>query len=69
MPFFDFDNGRYGEVAAERLVARGRRRLALLPPPTHLTYSRHMTAGFQRGDRAARSERGADPGGDDGQQS
>ncbi|MFO1207896.1 MAG: LacI family transcriptional regulator [Amaricoccus sp.] len=46
--FFDFDNGRYGEVAAERLVARGRRRLALVPPPTQLTYSRHMTAGFQR---------------------
>ena len=47
-PFFDFDNGRYGEIAAERLVARGRRRLALVPPPTQLTYSRHMTAGFRR---------------------
>jgi LacI family transcriptional regulator len=46
--YFDFDNGRYGEIAAERLLARGRRRLALLPPPGHLTYSRHMTAGFQR---------------------
>jgi LacI family transcriptional regulator len=48
-PFFDFDNARYAEIAAERLAARGRRRLALLPPPPHLTYSRHMTAGFQRG--------------------
>ena len=47
-PFFDFDNGRYGEIAAERLVSLGRRRLALVPPPTQLTYSRHMTAGFQR---------------------
>ncbi len=47
-PFFDFDNGRYGEVAAERLVALGRRRLALVPPPPELTYSRHMTSGFQR---------------------
>ena len=47
-PFFDFDNDRYAEIAVERLVARGRRRLALLPPPAHLTYSRHMTAGFQR---------------------
>ena len=48
-PFFDFDNERYGELAVERLVARGRRRLALLPPPPHLTYSHHMTGGFQRG--------------------
>ena len=32
-PFFDFDNGRYAEIAVERLAARGRRRLALLPPP------------------------------------
>ena len=48
-PYFDFDNERYGELAVERLVARGRRRLALVPPPPHLTYSHHMTAGFQRG--------------------
>ena len=47
-PFFDFDNARYAELAVERLAARGRRRLALLAPPRHLTYSRHMTAGFQR---------------------
>ena len=48
-PYFDFDNERYGELAVERLVARGRRRLALLQPPPHLTYSHHMTGGFQRG--------------------
>ncbi len=47
-PYFDFDNGRYGEIAAERLVARGRKRLALLAPPAQLTYARHMSAGFQR---------------------
>lgn len=47
-PFFDFDNARYGELAAERLVGRGRRRLALLGPPPNLTYSQHMSAGFQR---------------------
>jgi LacI family transcriptional regulator len=47
-PFFDFDNARYAEIAVERLAARGRRRLALLGPPAHLTYSRHMTTGFQR---------------------
>lgn len=48
-PYFDFDNERYAEIAVERLVARGRRKLALLPPPWHLTYARHMTAGFQKG--------------------
>ncbi len=47
-PYFDFDNGRFGEQAAERLLARGRRRLALLPPPAQLTYCGHMVAGFQR---------------------
>jgi LacI family transcriptional regulator len=47
-PFFDFDNARYGEVAVARLAARGRRRLALLAPPAELTFSRHMTDGFQR---------------------
>jgi LacI family transcriptional regulator, galactose operon repressor len=47
-PYFDFDNGRFGEVAAERLAGRGRKRLALLAPPAHLTYASHMTAGFQR---------------------
>lgn len=47
-PFYDFDNERYAEIAVERLVARGRRRLALIPPPPHLTYSHHMTTGFQR---------------------
>lgn len=48
-PYFDFDNTRYAEIAVERLVARGRRRLALLGPPVHLTYARHMINGFQRG--------------------
>ncbi len=48
-PYFDFDNERYAEIAVDRLVARGRRRLALLAPPWHLTYARHMTAGFQKG--------------------
>ena len=47
-PYFDFDNGRYAEIAVERLAARGRRRLALLPPPANLTYAGHITDGFQR---------------------
>jgi LacI family transcriptional regulator len=45
-PYFDFDNQRYGRIAVQRLAARGRRRLALLAPPGHLTYARHMSSGF-----------------------
>ncbi len=48
-PFFDFDNAAYAEIAVDRLAARGRQRLALLPPPSNLTYARHMTSGFVRG--------------------
>jgi LacI family transcriptional regulator len=47
-PYFDFDNARFAEIAVERLVRRGRRRLALLAPPPQLSYARHMTAGFLR---------------------
>jgi LacI family transcriptional regulator len=48
-PFYDFDNAAYAEIAVDRLAARGRRQLALLPPPAALTYARHMAAGFLRG--------------------
>ena len=46
IPIFDFDNARYAEIAVERLAARGRRRLALLPPPAHLTYARPHDRGL-----------------------
>ncbi len=45
-PYYDFDNAAYARIAVERLAARGRKRLALLPPPANLTFARHMTAGF-----------------------
>ncbi len=48
-PFFDFDNAAYAEIAVGRLVARGRRRLALIPPPSNLTFALHMADGFIRG--------------------
>lgn len=48
-PYFDFDNEAYAESAVRRLASLGRRRLALLAPPPHLTYARHMAAGFSRG--------------------
>ncbi|TPE49555.1 LacI family transcriptional regulator [Amaricoccus solimangrovi] len=47
-PYFDFDNERYAEIAVRRLAARGRERLALLPPPANLTYCQHMSTGFAR---------------------
>jgi LacI family transcriptional regulator len=47
-PWYDFDNAAYAEIAVERLAARGRRRLALLPPPANLTYARHTAEGFVR---------------------
>jgi LacI family transcriptional regulator len=48
-PFHDFDNEAFAYGAVERLVKKGRRRIALLPPPNKLTYSEHTKNGFQRG--------------------
>lgn len=46
--FYDFDNERFVAEAVERLVARGRRRLALVAPQDNLTCAHHMFAGFNR---------------------
>lgn len=45
-PFHDFDNHAFARKCVEALAAKGRRRLALLPPTPDLTYFRHMTSGF-----------------------
>lgn len=45
-PFHDFDNAAFSRLAAERLIAKGRKRLALIAPPTAHTYHQHMTRGF-----------------------
>ena len=47
-PSFDFDNEAFADVAVRKLVARGRRRLALLGPPAGLTYAKHTHLGFER---------------------
>ncbi|WP_289852109.1 LacI family transcriptional regulator [Rhizobium sp. SSA_523] len=47
-PFHDFDNETYAFQAVERLVARGRRRIALLAPPARLSYYIHTRVGFER---------------------
>ena len=45
-PFHDFDNGAFAREAVARLAALGRHRLALLAPPSALSYHRHMRDGF-----------------------
>ncbi|OLP61482.1 LacI family transcriptional regulator [Xaviernesmea oryzae] len=47
-PFHDFDNEHFAYEAVRRLAALGRRRILLLQPPAHLTFYRHMRAGFDR---------------------
>jgi LacI family transcriptional regulator len=44
--FHDFDNCGFAQMAAARLIARGRQRLALVQPPRAFTYHRHMVDGF-----------------------
>ncbi len=48
-PYHDFDNEAFAFGAVERLVQRGRKRIALLPPPSKLTYYQHTFDGFMRG--------------------
>lgn len=45
--YFDFDNGAFGTIAANRLHARGRKHLALLAPPISHNYAKHMLQGVQ----------------------
>ena len=44
----DYDNDAFASMAVARLVARGRRRLFLIPPDSTRTFSRHMREGFLR---------------------
>ncbi|EJL58202.1 transcriptional regulator [Rhizobium sp. CF122] len=48
-PFHDFDNEAFAHQAVEKLVGKGRKRIALLQPPSKLTYYTHMRIGFQAG--------------------
>ena len=48
-PWHDFDNHAFAMQAVRALVAKGRRRLALLAPSPKLTYYRHMSDGFAEG--------------------
>lgn len=45
-PFHDFDNHAFASIAVQRLIRAGRRRLALLAPPSTLSYGQHTRDGF-----------------------
>ena len=47
-PYFDFDNGAFGEIAGRRLVQNGRRHILVVAPPLHQSYCRHILAGLNR---------------------
>lgn len=44
--FHDFDNAAFSIAAVRRLHDLGRRRIALLAPPSSLSYHQHMREGF-----------------------
>jgi LacI family transcriptional regulator, galactose operon repressor len=48
-PFHDFDNRSFALQAVRALAGRGRRRLALVAPPSALTYHYHTVNGFSDG--------------------
>ena len=45
-PYHDFDNHAFASIAVRRLAELGRRRLALLAPPSGLSYHGHTVNGF-----------------------
>lgn len=47
-PWFDYDNDAFAYLAVRHLAARGRRRIAILPPARTFTFSRFLTEGFHR---------------------
>ena len=52
----DLDNAELARLAVERLIARGRRRLLLVPPARGFTYRVHMQIGFERAVQRAGAE-------------
>jgi LacI family transcriptional regulator len=52
-PWFDYDNAAFADLAVRRLAARGRRRIAIIPPASRYSFSEHMLSGFGRAIRAA----------------
>ncbi|MCL6705953.1 LacI family transcriptional regulator [Pseudomonas sp. R2.Fl] len=52
-PFVDYDNYAFAYEAARRLIAKSRRKLTIILPPKHLTFSQHMLHGFMTAVREA----------------
>lgn len=48
-PFQDFDNEAFARIAVKRLAELGRKRIALLAPPSDLAFSNHIRRGFSMG--------------------
>lgn len=48
-PFHDFDNEAFAHEAVRCLTEKGRRRIALLQPPSKLSFYSHTRIGFQTG--------------------
>ncbi|MDJ1016494.1 MAG: LacI family transcriptional regulator [Paracoccaceae bacterium] len=44
-PYFDFDNGSFGRIAADELVSLGCRSITMLAPPLEQSYASDMVAG------------------------
>ena len=47
-PYYDYDNEAFGTIAAQRLIARGRKHILLIAPPTEHNYAQHMIAGVSK---------------------
>lgn len=54
--YFDFDNYALTKQSVERLVQKGRRRLAMVAPTPHLTCASHFLNGFLDGVRKSTAE-------------
>jgi LacI family transcriptional regulator len=46
--FFDFDNGRFAELAVERLAAKGAKKVGMILPPDWLTFHQFLMTGLIR---------------------
>ncbi len=47
-PYFDFDNGAFGEIGLNRLIRAGRRNILMIAPPLDQNYGRDTVLGARR---------------------
>jgi LacI family transcriptional regulator len=46
-PYYDYDNKAFGEIAVDKLAARGRKTIFVIAPPTVHSYAQHLIAGVR----------------------